>query len=126
MALSTPQLAQMRYAHGVLMGDTCQIGTYAAGTADGFGQVKGSYTYATAISCGFEWKGTDEKHTAAINTYQADAILRTPHTTSVAVRDRVKLTYRYGTDITDLTFEVVGVGLCGPTATLVYLKQVSA
>lgn len=125
MALSTTQLAQMRTAHAVLMGDTCQIGTYAAGTADAHGHVAGSYTYATAIDCGFEWKGANEAHTAAMSTAQADAMLRVPHTTSVAVRDRVKLTYRYGTGVTDQVFEVVGVAQRGPTASLLFLRQVT-
>jgi hypothetical protein len=126
MTLGAPQLAQMRAAHATLMGDTCQIGPYVAGTPDAMGQVKGSYTYATAIACGFEWKGTNEAHTAAMNSYSADAMLRVPHTTAVAPRDRVKLTLRYAVDITDLVFEVVGVGQRGPTATLVYLRQVVA
>ena len=123
--LTTTQLAQMRHVHGELMGDTCQIGTFAAGTADTHGYVPGSYTYATAIDCGFSWQGTTEGHTAAMTTAQADAMLRVPHTTSIAVRDRVKLTYRYGTDITDLVFEVVGIGQRGPSATLCYLRQVT-
>ena len=125
MTLSTSQLAQMRSMHAGLMGDTCQIGTFSAGTADTFGQVKGSYSYATAIACGFEWKGSSEAHTTILTQLSADAMLRVPHTTSIAVRDRVKLTIRYGTDITDVVFEVAGIAQRGPTATLVALRQVS-
>ena len=125
MTLSTAQLAQMRVAQADLMGDTCQIGTYSAGTADGFGNVPGSYSYATAISCGFEWRGTNEAHTVAMTAVNADALLRVPHTTTITARDRVKLTKRYGATITELVFEVAGIKQQGPTATLVYLKQVT-
>lgn len=129
MTLSERQLAQMRVAQANLMGDTCQIGTYAAGTADAFGNIPGSYTYATAIDCGFERrfdrKGANELHTTAMTLVNADAMLRVPHTTSITTRDRVKLTKRYGTDIIDEVYEVVGIAQRGPTATLVYLKQVT-
>lgn len=125
MTLSTTQLAQMRVAHADLMGDTCQIGTYSAGTADAFGHVPGSYSYASAISCGFERKGATELHSQAMTTVNADAMLRVPHTTTITARDRVKITKRYGTDTTDEVYEVVGIAQRGPTATLVYLKQVT-
>jgi hypothetical protein len=125
VTLTTAQLTQMRATHAGLMGDTCQIGTYSAGTPDSHGRIRGSYSYATAIACGFEWKGQSEAHTAVMTQLDADALLRVPASTTIEQRQRVKLTYRYGTDITDLTFEVVGFGQRGPTATLVYLKQVT-
>jgi hypothetical protein len=126
VTLSNAQLAHMRSAQAVLMGDTCQIGTFSAGTADAFGRPAASYSYATAIACGFEWQGTNEAHTAIMTEANADAMLRVPHTTSLSTQDRVKLTYRYGVDITDLVFEVVGVGRRGSTGTLVLLRQVTA
>ena len=125
MTLSAAQLEQMRTVHADLMGDTCQIGTYTDGTPDALGHVPGSYSYATAIDCGFERKGVGESHTAIMTAVNADAMLRVPHDTVIAPRDRVKLTERYGTDITDEVYEVVGIAQRGPTATLVLLRQVT-
>lgn len=126
MTLSATQIAQMAATQADLMHDTCQIGTYAAGTADAFGHVPGGYTYATAIDCGFRWLSAKEVKNAQDGTrLEADAELRLPTTTAVTTRDRVKVTHRYGTDITDLVFEVAGLGRRGPSATLYYLKQIT-
>ena len=125
MVLTSGQLTQMRTSQADLMGDTCQIGTYSAGTADSHGYVPGAYTYATAIDCGLEWKGANEEHTELMNVSNADAMLRVPHTTAINIRDRVKLTKRYGTDITDLVFEVESIVRRGPTASLVMLRRVA-
>jgi hypothetical protein len=123
--LTDRQIAQMRHTQSDLMGDTCQIGVFSAGNADAHGTIRGTYTYGSVLSCGFEWRGQSEQHTQIMSTFNADAVLRVPVTSSVASRDRVKVTHRYGEDITDLTFEVIGVGMRGPTATLVFLKQVT-
>jgi hypothetical protein len=122
------ELAAMQTAQEAHMFDACQVGTVGT-TQDAVGElVPGAPSYGAEQACGFHMvSGTwsAEYRTGDGTIVKADAKLRLAHDAAITVTSVVKVTKRYGTAITPLVYEVVGVPAAGPTGTVVYLRAVS-
>lgn len=121
-ALSTGELDRMRDVQDDAMGDECKIGTLSE-TVSG-GHVSESYTYGSAIACGFDASGNGEASDgsqAGITT----AALRLPIDTVVSSASRVQVTKRNGATLASAEyFSVVGDPRRGPTCLTVDLVRV--
>jgi hypothetical protein len=126
MTISATQVAQMKATHVSLMGDTCQIGTYASTTSDAHGQPTETWTYATAISCGVDISKTirqQQAQGADMSLAFIDGRVRLPLGTTLNRRDRIKVTKMAGTTLTTaLVFEGVGEPRPSHTALMVDVR----
>lgn len=122
--VSSQDIASMKADQAQSLHDSCIIQTYTA-AADGYGQMVVTYVDGAAIACGYKSEGGQEKRRRDGTVLVTDATLRLPLTASIGVKDRVKLTKRYGVTLgTALVFEVVGLPQPGPTGYVVELKAV--
>jgi head-tail adaptor len=106
-AFSTAELAAMQAAQQAGMQDTCIIQTYSE-TINTYGQPVPTWTDGTAQACGVYPKGLRESHNVSNTTVQYDATIRLPVGTVVDMRDRVKVTHRFGVAVTNVTYGIIG------------------
>lgn len=124
MTVTPNELAQMQADWDDSLNDTCQIGT-RTGTADTYGEMIESYSYATAVACGFEYTGGQESEREQGTILPVDARVRFARATTITHRDRVKLTKRWGTALgMAQTFEVVGYPEAHEAGVIVDLREI--
>jgi len=118
----------MRDTQESFMADACQIGTVTTSQNEMGEIVAGAPSYAAETACGLQMTGglqSAEYRTSDGTLVSADAKLRLPHDAAVAVTNVVKITKRFGTAITPVVYEVMGVPAVGPSGTVCYLRQVT-
>ena len=93
-------------------------------TYDTYGSEVVSYTDGAYISCGLDMRPGSERHTNDHSVTQYDATMRLPITTTIDVRDRIKITHRFGEAITNVVFEIAGPVQRGPSGFRLLLKRV--
>ena len=122
------ELDSMRACQTSFMADACQIGTIAR-TQSATGElIEAAAVYGVETACGLEMLGglqRNEFRTQDGSVVYADAKLRLPHGTSVAVRDVVKITKRQAVAITPIVYEVMGLPIVGVSGVVCSLRQVS-
>jgi hypothetical protein len=126
MALSAVDLANMRACQIAHMHDTCTILRYTA-TSDDYGLQNPLYTPGWTVECGLELVSPDEQQDASF-VPAIDAKIRLPLTLAdvVDTKDRIKITHRYGEELTTpQVFEIVGILKRGPTGFYLDLKAVT-
>ena len=124
-------LAQMRADQADSLHDTCVILSHSE-SQDSFGEMVSSWTSGTSLACGFEPTGGKERPRSGGSTHPAgtllvvDARLRLPLTVSLGVKDKVRITHRYGEALAvPLTFGVAGLPRRGASGLVVDLQEVS-
>ena len=122
--LSTVELTQMRADQAAYFNDTCVIQTHSS-TQNDVNEPVSSWADGSAISCGFEMTGGDERQQADGTLLVVDGIVRVPIGTSVTEVDRVKITKQHGSSITALVFSVIGKPQRGPSALVIDLQRVT-
>src|SRR5665647_1175836 len=118
----------MRDTQESFMADACQIGTVTTSQNEMGEIVAGAPSYAAETACGLQMTGglqSAEYRTSDGTLVSADAKLRLPHDAAVAVTNVVKITKRFGTAITPVVYEVMGVPAVGPSGIVCYLRQVA-
>lgn len=116
-------LAAMRSTQTGHMQDTCIRQAFSR-TYDTFGGSTVSYTDGSAIACGLDMRPGSERHTNDNSITEYDATLRLPITTTVDVRDRIKITHRFGEAITNIIYDIAGPVQRGPSGIRLLLKRV--
>jgi len=118
------ELIRLRAAQETSMQDICVILAYGE-TTDTWGNPETFYTAGAARACGFKPLSPREvQESGLVPTILAE--LRLPHDTALDVRDRVRITKRYGETLaTALEYEIVGPVRLGPSGQVVYLEAVT-
>lgn len=124
LTFSTDELTGMREAQADHYMDSCTIDVYTDAGADAFGNPNPSWVSGSEIDCGFQPMDPDEVLESS-DVPVADGKLRLPITSNISAEDRVTITKRHGTDTTDVTYEVAGPIMRGPSGLVVYLRQVT-
>lgn len=121
---TTTELARMRAAQNSAMQDTCKIGVYSA-TDDAYNNPAEAYDYSgDPVACGVEHVAPDELQGTG-QVPDIDVRLRLPVGTAVKPTDRVRITHRYGEDVIDQDYAIVGPAKCGPTGLVLELRKVT-
>lgn len=118
------ELTRMQSTQDTAMQDRCQVGVYTAPTSDDYALPVAVYTYGSAIVCGVEHVNPQEEH-ASGEVPVIDARLRLPIGTSIDERNRIKITRRYGSELsTPQVFEIEGPVKRGPSGLVLDLRVV--
>lgn len=125
-SFSASELAAMREAQTDHMLDTGNIQPISTST-DSFGQVVESWpTNSSDISCGLDMRPGSERRESDKTVITYDATVRLPITTSVDLRDKFRVTKRFGESLsTPLVFEIVAPIQRGPSGIRLMLRIVS-
>ena len=107
------------------MMDECVIRTYS-GVRDSYGQIISSYIDGVTTKCGLYMTGGEIMDKTNKTTIQYDATLRLPLAVTITLRDRIKITKRFGTTVTAQEYDIVSPLLVGPSGIRVYLREVTA
>lgn len=102
--------------------DTCLIMHFDGSEMDDYGHPQPAYSVCTETRCGFDPTASREvmADTAVVLT---DARLRLPLDTEVDPKDRVKVTHRYGRELSSQpAYEIVGEPMAGPSGLVLDLK----
>ncbi len=83
MTLLSSQIEMMKATAQSTFTDTCSIHTSTAGTPNSLGEVTETFSTVNNVACGFNETNTFKNWRGETVTYDADAILRLPLTTSV-------------------------------------------
>jgi len=121
---SAAELADMRAAQAGHMLDACIRQVYSR-TFDSYGEPVEAYPdQAGSITCGLDMRPGAERHQQSMTTLEYDATLRLPIATVIDVKDRLKITHRFGEAVTNLTYEIAGPVQRGPSGIRLLLKKV--
>lgn len=122
---STTELTDFREAQDGHMLDTGNVMPIST-SKDSFGQLVESWpTNSASIVCGLEMKAGSETHGVDKTVVEYDAVVRLPIGTSVDLRDKFKVTKRFGETLgTALIFEIVSPIQRGPSGIRLLLKRV--
>jgi hypothetical protein len=121
---SAAELTGMRTAQTGHMFDAYTPQTYAR-TFDAFGQEVVTYTDGAAAICGLDQRPGSERHGDDSTKIQYDATLRLPITSTPDVKDRVKITKRFGETLaTAIVYEVAGPIMRGPSGIQLLLRKI--
>lgn len=123
---SASELANMRTAQDGHMMDTGYIQVRTA-SADSFGEMVETFTESvTATALGLDMRPGNERHGADMTVTTYDATARLPIATSIDVKDRIRVTKRFGETLgTPLVFEVSAPVQRGPSGVRVQLRKVN-
>jgi len=122
---TSDELSGFRTAQTDHMMDTCVIQAYSS-TQNSYGEEVVTYTDGTALACGLDMRPGNERHSTQYTTTEYDATIRLPIATAPDVRDRIKITKRFGETLsTVLVFEITGPIQRGPSGIRMQLKKVT-
>lgn len=95
-------------------------------TKDTFGQMVQTYpTNSSDSACGLDMRPGQERHGASNTIVEYDATVRLPITVTVDMRDRFRVTKRFGETLsTALVFDIVAPIQRGPSGIRLLLKRV--
>ena len=122
---SDTELETMRTAQDGHMLDTGNMQPVTL-AQDSFGQVVESWpSNSTSIACGLDMRSGSERHGADKTNVTYDATVRLPIGTAVELRDKFRITKRFGETLaTALVFEIVAPIQQGPSGLRLMLKRV--
>ena len=123
VAFSDTDLANMKLTQEGHMMDTCVLQA-AVQTADTYNQLVETWPAdADAISCGLDMRPGSERHGIDNTVINYDATVRLPFATAPDLKDRVKITKRFGTALAaPLEYDIVGPIQKGPSGVRLLLK----
>jgi hypothetical protein len=122
---SAAELSSMRTAQDGHMLDTGNLQPVST-SADTFGQVVESWpTDSASIACGLDMRPGSERHGKEKTVIEYDATVRLPIGTTFDLRDKFRVTKRFGETLsTALVFEIVAPLQRGPSGIRVALRRV--
>jgi hypothetical protein len=118
------ELTGMRSAQDLHMMDVYIPQVYSR-TINSFGEAIASYADGAAAICGLDMRPGSERYGRDNTLLEYDATLRLPIATVPDVKDRIKITTRFGETLaTALVYEIVGPIQRGPSGIRLLLKRV--
>lgn len=127
MDFTAAELTSMRAAQTGHMMDTAYLQVYSE-TFNSFGEPTNGGTWtesATATDCGLDMRPGSERHGTTQTVLTYDATMRLPITATPSVRDRYRVTARFGEALaTPLVFSIVGPIQRGPSGVRLLLRRV--
>jgi len=124
MSFSTADLTNMRAAQEAHMMDTCCIQTVTQ-TGDSFNQLVETFTDGDDLPCGLDMRPGSERHGIDKTVVNYDATLRLPITATPDVKDRIKVSKRFGEALgAALIYNIVGPIQRGPSGIRLLLKRI--
>lgn len=122
--LSDADLARMRAAQAETYFDTCRICSYSEGAANGWGHRTSAWPLSDAIACGFDPGGAREVLGEA-QIAMRPATLRLPLDTDVQAHDRIQITHRHGSALSEpVYYAIIGTPERGPSGLVLKLELV--
>jgi hypothetical protein len=124
--ISSGELARIQSSQLETLHDTCIIQTFSSSGSNTFGSPVVTYTDGSPVKCAlWENNGIKEYRGNVILT-EADATLRLPANTVITTKDRVKITYIYGSPVTgSFIYAVYSEPKNGLSGQVVELKRFS-
>lgn len=124
-AFTATELTAMRSAQDGHLLDTGNIQPITV-TGDTFGQQVETWpTNSASIACGLDMRPGSERHGADKTVVEYDATVRVPIATTVDMRDRFRVTKRFGeTLVSALVYEIVAPIQRGPSGIRLLLKRI--
>ena len=122
---STDDLTGMRAVQTAHMMDTCKFQACVQ-TADTFNeQVETWPVDGAELTCGLDMRPGSERHGMDKTVLEYDATLRLPLTATPNVKDRVKVTKRFGEALAvALVYDIVGPIQRGPSGVRLLLRRI--
>jgi len=122
MTFSAGDLADMRTTQDAHMLDTCTLQTHST-TRDALGQDVDAWTDGSSVACGLDMRPGSERRGAKMTVVEYDATLRLPIGTTVNEKMRIKVTKRFGENITTQVFDIVSPIQRGPSGIRLVLRK---
>jgi len=121
---SAGELSAMQDHQENHMMDTCAIQAVSV-SGDTFGQQVESWPVdGDDLSCGLDMRPGSERREPDKTILEYDATIRLPLGTTIDVRDRIKVTERFGETLdTPLVYEIIGPVQQGPSGIRLLLKR---
>lgn len=120
--LRAGELTGLRATQVGHMMDTCIRLVYSE-VADAYGLPTDTYTpAATSLACGLNESPSREMMNQVPGV---EAALRLPAGTTLDVRDRIRITHRFGVAVTAVDYEIAGLPRLGSSGLVVPLKKVT-
>lgn len=122
---SASELANLREMQTAHMMDSCVLQTYSR-TFNSYGEPVESWAdAASAVDCGLDMRPGRATLGEDMTTTAYDATIRLAITTSIDMKDRIKITKRFGETLgTALVFRVEGPIQRGPSGIRLLLRRV--
>jgi hypothetical protein len=119
------ELTTMRAAQTGHMLDTGNVQPISV-SQDTFGQLVESWpTNSADVACGLDMRPGSERHATDKTEVEYDATVRLPITTSVDLRDKFRVTKRFGETLgTALVFEIIAPIQRGPSGIRLMLRRI--
>ena len=123
---TSADLTNMRGAQTDHMMDTGNLQPITV-TVNSYGEAVESWpTNSADISCGLDMRPSSERRGQENTVTTYDATVRVPITTTVDMRDRFRITKRFGETLSSvLTYEIVSPAQRGPSGIRLLLRIVS-
>lgn len=124
--LNDEQLNHFRERFGESLMDVCHILTYSRPSSDDYGEPTDTWTdTAIDIPCGLEQQSGEEQQRDKETVVSYDAIIRFSLGIDLDVKDRIKITERFGEAITPIIYEVASPQQRGPAGVRYLLKKIN-
>ena len=125
MDFTADELTFMRDAQTGHMLDTGYLQAYSE-SFNSFGEPAKVYTESgTSTDCGLDMRPGIERHLADKTTTTYDATVRLPITATPSVRDRIRITARFGEALaTPLIFDILAPIQRGPSGIRLLLRKI--
>ena len=118
------ELSGMRTAQDLHMMDVYIPQAYSR-TINSFGEAIVTYADGSAAICGLDMRPGSERYGRDNTLLEYDATLRLPVTVAPDVKNRIKITVRFGETLaTPLVFEIVGPIQRGPSGIRLLLRRI--
>lgn len=121
---SNDELTGMQATQESAMMDTCVLMRYSE-TLDSINHPLPTWNDGEATKCGLDMTGGSELRGNQRILVRWEAMLRLPLHTTIDLRDRVRITHRFGQALaTELVYEISGPAEVGPSGIVLPLKKV--
>lgn len=122
---SGDELTGMQEAQEAHMMDTCVLMRYSE-ALDSINHPVPTWTDGPSVMCGLDMTGGTEQRGSQRVVVRWDAVIRLPLDTQLDLRDRIRITHRFGQPLASgLVYEIDGPEQKGPSGMIVPLKKVT-
>lgn len=122
---SDDELTNMKATQESAMMDTCVLMRYSE-TLDAINHPVPTWTDGPSVMCGLDMTGGEEQRGSQRVVVRWDAVIRLPLDTQLDLRDRIRITHRFGQALASgLVYEIGGPEQKGPSGMIVPLKKVT-
>lgn len=120
---SVAELEGMQATQEAAMMDQCELLQYTDTAADDYGMPVVRWLVSGTPMCGLDTKASKEFRQAEAPYF--DARVRLAIDTDITHVDRIRITHRFGVELTTpIEYEVLGEAMRGPSALVVMLRSV--